>query len=400
VTFCKPRGRPISGEEEQFLLEFAHFLSGVRSPASIAAYQSDIRLFVENTPGVDLLRMTNKQEDDYIAGLQALGFKRRTLSRKGTAFRYFRKFLSRFPPVEESLGQGAESHATVDQKLGSATSVFTQSNNIDTALSGFVSYLRENRSQATVRAYTCDLLKFRECLQESTAWDHVSKQLIEDFISQQIVSGLNVNSTARLLSTIRSLFGWLQQNGHLTGNPSLLLRAPRGRKQALRLSRTDLEVMALANLPSEFPVLRNLLIFELLYRCGLRVSEISSLNIASVNLKRRRLMIQGRRSRERYIHLSESLIRLLPIYLLERQKMGENNAAPLVVNLRGGRLTDRSIGRVVKRLAILHKLPEETHPHTLRDAFAAHSLKTGRDVQDIRHDLGVSGVSAVLKISN
>jgi integrase/recombinase XerC len=158
--------------------------------------------------------------------------------------------------------------------------------------------------------------------------------------------------------------------------------------------------MALANLPSEFPVLRNLLIFELLYRCGLRVSEISSLNIASVNLKRRRLMIQGRRSRERYIHLSESLIRLLPIYLLERQKMGENNAAPLVVNLRGGRLTDRSIGRVVKRLAILHKLPEETHPHTLRDAFAAHSLKTGRDVQDIRHDLGVSGVSAVLKISN
>jgi hypothetical protein len=82
MTISNPVRRPISGEEEQFLLEFAHFLSGVRSAASIAAYQSDIRLFAENMPGVDLLRITNQQEDDYLARPKELGFKRRILSLK------------------------------------------------------------------------------------------------------------------------------------------------------------------------------------------------------------------------------------------------------------------------------------------------------------------------------
>lgn len=78
----------------------------------------------------------------------------------------------------------------------------------------------------------------------------------------------------------------------------------------------------------------------------------------------------------------------------------EDDDSALVVHLRGGRLSARSVGRVVKRLAASRNLPEDTHPHTLRHAYAFHSLKSGKDVQDIRHDLGVSGVSAVLKISN
>jgi integrase/recombinase XerC len=110
-------------------------------------------------------------------------------------------------------------------------------------------------------------------------------------------------------------------------------------------------------------------------------------------------MIQGRRGRRRYIHLSEFLTEMLVSYLPPRQAMGGDNPAPLVVNLRGGRLTPRSIGRVVERLAAAHKLPEGTHPRTLRHAYASHGLKSGKDMQDIRHDLGVSGVSATLKMS-
>jgi integrase/recombinase XerC len=111
-------------------------------------------------------------------------------------------------------------------------------------------------------------------------------------------------------------------------------------------------------------------------------------------------VIRGRQGRRRYIHLPQSRIGVLVSYLPRRQAMGVDNPAPLVVNLRGGRLTTRSIGRVVERLAAAHKLPEGTHPHTLRHAYASHSLKAGKDVQDIRHHLGVSGVSAALKISN
>jgi integrase/recombinase XerC len=399
MTISTPIRRPITGEEEHFLLEFAHFLSGVRSPASIAAYQSDIRLFAENTPGLDLLHVTDAQEDDYIARLQRLGRKRRTITRKGTAFRYYRQFLSRRRLTGESLNPVPESNVSVDRKLGAQPSVFTQQNDIDDALSAFMLYVGENRSPATVRAYTCDLLKFHDCLRNTAKWHQVTKQLISDFLDQQITVGLNANSTARLLSTIRSLFVWLQQNGYIIGNPTLSLRVPRGGKKAPIPSLSDIRVVASADIPSEFPALRDLVTFELLYRCGVGVSEISSLNVSAVDLKRRRLMIQGRRGRRRYIHLPESLIGVLVSYMSRRQAMGDNNA-PLVVNLRGSRLTARSIGRVVERMAAAHKLPEGTHPHTLRHAYASHGLKSGKDVQDIRHGLGVSGVSAVLKITN
>jgi integrase/recombinase XerC len=398
VTFSKPIRRPISGEEEHFLLEFAHFLSGVRSPASIAAYQSDIRLFAENTSGLDLLQVTDAQEDDYIASLQRLGLKRRTISRKGTAFRYYRQFLSRRRLTAESLNPVVESKA-VDRKLGMKPSVFAEQNGIDEALSAFMLHVGENRSPATVRAYTCDLLKFHDCLRNIAKWHQVTKQLISDFLDQQITAGLNANSTARLLSTIRSLFVWLKQKGYIIGNPTLSLRVPRGGKKTPIPSPSDIRIEASSDIPSEFPALRDLVTFELLYRCGVGVSEISHLNVSSVDLKRRRLTIQGRRGRQRYIFLPEFLIGVLVSYLPRRQAMGDDNA-PLVVNLRGGRLTGRSIGRVIERLAAAHKLPEGTHPHTLRHAYASHGLKCGKDVQDIRHGLGVSGVSIVVKIGN
>ncbi len=391
--------RPISGEEEHFLLEFAHFLSGVRSPASIAAYQSDIRLFAENTPGIDLLHVSDAQEDEYIASLQRLGRKRRTITRKATAFRYFRQFLSRKRLTGESLNPKSEPTLGADRQPAIKLSVFTGANEIDQALSAFMRSVTENRSEATVRAYTCDLLKFHDCLLNIAKWHQVTKQQVSDFLNRQMAA-LNANSTARLLSTIRSLFRWLQQNGYVIGNPTLSLRVTRGGKSVLLPSIADLDGIMSADIPSEFPALRDRLIFELPYRCGLSASEISSLNVSSVDLKRKRLVIQGRRGRRRYINLPEFLIGVLVSYLPRRQAMGDDYAAPLVVNLRGGRLTTRSIGRVVGRQATSHKLPEGTHPHTLRHAYASHGLQSGKDVHDIRHGLGVSGVSAALKMSN
>ena len=204
MTISKPVRRPISGEEEHFLLEFAHFLSGGRSPASIAAYQSDIRLFAEHTLGIDLLRITTAQEDDYIATLECRGLKRRTITRKGTALRHFRQFLSRIAPAGESFNPIPKSNTKVNGRLSVRPATFTGQNDIDEALSAFMRNLMENRSQATVRAYTSDLLKFREYLRSTTKWHQVSKQLIADFISQQTASGLNANSVARLLSTVHS----------------------------------------------------------------------------------------------------------------------------------------------------------------------------------------------------
>ena len=132
-------------------------------------------------------------------------------------------------------------------------------------------------------------------------------------------------------------------------NPILSLRVTRSGKSVLLPSIADLDGIVSADIPSEFPTLRDRLIFELPYRCGLRASEISNLNVSSVDLKRKRLVIQGRRGCRRYIHLPEFLIGVLVSYLPRRQAMGEDSAAPLVVNLRGGRLTTRSIAGIAEK---------------------------------------------------
>jgi site-specific recombinase XerD len=401
VTISQQLRRPVSGEEERVLLTFARFLSRNMSSASVAAYQSDIRLFIESTPGVDLFRITESQEDDYISWLNRMGRKQRTVQRKGTAFRYFREFVASNNLRGKSLRVLAHPVDGSKDKIGADEfAILNSGNAVDRTLLAFLQTLRVERSRSTVRAYTADLLKFRKCVQGKSAWQQVPKQLIEDFINEEIASGLNANSSARLLSTIRSFFRWLQRNGHTVGNPTLGLRVPRANKHSPVPSVKDLGVMLSTNPPSTFSALRDVLIFELLYKCGLRLSEITALDISSLDLTQRRVTVRGRRDRRRYLDIPESTVRLLTVFLPARQNVANAGLGPLVINWRGDRLTDRSIFRIIAQMVVSGKLPEGTNPHTLRAACASHSLRSGKDVQDIRHDLGVSGVSAVLKISN
>jgi integrase/recombinase XerC len=392
--------RPISGEEERVLLAFARFLSGSMSATSVAAYQSDIRLFIESTPGMILFKVTEQQEDDYIAWLGRIGMKKRTIQRKGTAFRYFREFIKakglrgKDLPVPADSLIGRRNEPAADE-----ITVLNSSNPFDSTLLAFLRNLRQDRSPSTVRAYTADLLKLHKHVQDKADWQHVTKQMIEDFISEEITAGLNANSSARLLSTIRSFFRWSQRNGHVVDNPALGLRVPRANKYTPVPAVNDLDLM-LSKKPSTFQALRDNLIFELLYRCGLRLSEITALDISSLKPSNRRVTVRGRRDRRRYLSLPESTSKLLAAYLPARQPIAIDTDGPLVINWRGERLTSRSIFRIVSQSVAAGKLPEGTHPHSLRTAHASHSLNRGKDVQDIRHDLGVSGVSTVLKMGN
>lgn len=397
MTFSKLIRRPISAEEEHILREFARFMSGLRSAASIAAYQSDIRLFAENTPGVDLLQITEAQEDNYIAALYQRRIKETTLQRKSTAFRYFRDFVASRGLRGKSLHVAGQVEGSKDKY--SVPGLFNSGKTIDKVLKAFLQELAEDHSQSTVRAYTNDLLKFRKHLHRKANWQHVSKQLISDFIDEQVAAGLHANSAARLLSTIRSLFRWLQQNGHVVGTPTQGLQVPRAGKHPHVPSLKELAVLDSARLPSTFPALRARLLFELLSKCGLRISEISALDTSSVDLTQRRLTIRGRHDRQRYVDIQESTANTFQHYLAARREIVEATLGPLLVNLRGGRLTVRSIARVIEQLVASGVLPEGTHPHLLRYAYASHSLRDGKNMQDIRHDLGVSGISAVLKIS-
>jgi integrase/recombinase XerC len=130
---------------------------------------------------------------------------------------------------------------------------------------------------------------------------------------------------------------------------------------------------------------------ELLYGCGIRNSELTGINVEDVRLANEAILIRGKGKKERYVPFGESARNALAIYLSVRQKsLAETRKVTpaLLVNQRGGRLTTRSVGRIVKRIAVAKGLSPDVHPHTLRHAFGTHMLEEGADLRAIQELLG------------
>jgi integrase/recombinase XerC len=136
---------------------------------------------------------------------------------------------------------------------------------------------------------------------------------------------------------------------------------------------------------------RDQLMFELLYGCGIRNSELVSINLDDISLSAGAILIRGKGKKERYVPFGESVQSAVAIYLPKRQQVlaGKKNHLPaLLVNQRGGRLTTRSVGRIIKKIAVAKGLSPDVHPHTLRHAFGTHLLEEGADLRAIQEMLG------------
>jgi integrase/recombinase XerC len=136
---------------------------------------------------------------------------------------------------------------------------------------------------------------------------------------------------------------------------------------------------------------RDQLMLELLYGCGIRNSELIGINVEDVRLANEAILIRGKGKKERYVPFGESARNALAAYLPVRQKvLGEKRKVTpaLLINQRGGRLTTRSVGRIVKRIAVSKGLSPDVHPHTLRHAFGTHMLEEGADLRAIQELLG------------
>jgi integrase/recombinase XerC len=136
---------------------------------------------------------------------------------------------------------------------------------------------------------------------------------------------------------------------------------------------------------------RDRLLLELLYSCGIRNSELVGINLDDVRLSAEAILIRGKGKKERYVPFGGSARAALATYLPWRQQLlvtlKKTNSA-LLVNQRGGRLTTRSVGRIVKRIAVAKGLSPDVHPHTLRHAFGTHMLEEGADLRAIQELLG------------
>jgi integrase/recombinase XerC len=136
---------------------------------------------------------------------------------------------------------------------------------------------------------------------------------------------------------------------------------------------------------------RDRLLLELLYGCGIRNSELIGINVDDIRVSAEAILIRGKGKKERYVPFGESAAVALRVYLPVRQKIlaDRRKTTPgLLINQRGGRLTVRSVGRIVKKIAVAKGLSPDVHPHTLRHAFGTHMLEEGADLRAIQEMLG------------
>ena len=252
---------------------------------------------------------------------------------------------------------------------------------------------QRNASKHTVWAYEKDLKKFCEHVGAGLDWRKVDHRMIRTFLAEVMANGLSKPSAARALASLRSFYKWLGREGHIEQNPAALVSTPKLPKKLPRVPTME-EINGLldASLPENaaFPT-RDRVIFELLYGCGLRNSELVGMQLDDIAWSGEVMRVRGKGKKERLVPLGDAAAAAIREYLPERQRIleaGRRSATTLLINLRGGPLTTRSVGRIVKAIAVACGLSPDVHPHTLRHAFGTHMLEEGADLRAIQELLG------------
>jgi len=266
----------------------------------------------------------------------------------------------------------------------------------------FLSALANERgaSAHTLRAYDRELHNFAAFMVAKLGAKYpvrkIEHQQIRAYLSELYGRGLSKASTARALAAIRSWFKWLARRGYVEQNPARLVATPKLPKHLPRvptIEQMNRAVDAVADEAAAWPD-RDRVIFELLYGCGIRNAELVGLDLRDIHWANEAILVRGKGRKERHVPLGDVAAQALRAYLPERAARlvaaGKSTDALLVnARMRGeGRLTTRSVGRIVKRIAVAHGLTADVHPHTLRHAFGTHMLEEGADLRAIQELLG------------
>jgi len=265
----------------------------------------------------------------------------------------------------------------------------------------FLAMLAHERAASphTLRAYQREIGNFAAYLVaqrgagvEMHSIDHLQ---IRGYLGELYERGLAKASVARSLAAVRSWFQWMARTGHVTSNPASLVATPKLPKHLPRVPSIEQMNHLVETAASEgvaaWPE-RDRVIFELLYGCGIRNAELVGLNLTDVHWAREVILVRGKGRKQRYVPLGDAAADAIRAYLPSRtiKLAGKANEALLLnLRLRGtGRLTTRSVGRIVKQISLAKGLPAEIHPHTLRHAFGTHMLEEGADLRAIQELLG------------
>ncbi len=257
-----------------------------------------------------------------------------------------------------------------------------------------------NASPHTVRAYERELHSFADFVVEKFGAKFqvpaIEHQHIRAYLGELYARGLGKASVARALAAIRSWFKWLARQGLVEQSPAALVATPKLPKHLPRvptIEEMNRVVERSADDAAAWPE-RDRVIFELLYGCGIRNAELVGIDLADIHWANDAILVRGKGRKERYVPLGDAAAQALRAYLPVREAklaaVGKSSPA-LLLNLRlrgNARLTTRSVGRIVKHIALAHGLAADVHPHTLRHAFGPHMLEEGADLRAIQELLG------------
>ena len=277
---------------------------------------------------------------------------------------------------------------------------------ITKGIAGFLKHLELRSSSAhTVRAYRNELNRLAEYLGPEMRWKEIDHTLLRGYLSDLHERGLSKVSVARSLAAVRSLFKWLAKEGMVQQNPAKLVSRPKLPSKLPRVPTTE-EINGLLDGPlpesAAFPE-RDRAIFELLYGCGLRNSELIGIELGDIDEANGLILVRGKGKKQRYVPLEGAAAGALESYRQARQALlnaAGRRTGKLFINRRGGPLTTRSVGRIVKQVAIAKGLPPDVHPHTLRHAFGTHMLAEGADLRAIQELLGHERLSTTQKYTH
>jgi integrase/recombinase XerC len=297
------------------------------------------------------------------------------------------------------------------------------------AVNQFLNYLRavRNSSPHTLRSYESDLSQFLFFLTppggEPPALQEITHLVIREFIAHLHDLRLERSSIARKLAAIRSFFKFAVREGMVPRNPARMVATPKLPKRIPSvMSAEDIStfldgVVAPPPKPSSrrrrpeaeeehrLLVARDRAMLEMLYAAGLRVSELTGLNLADVDRKEMMLRVRGKGSKERVVPYGSKAEQALEAYgpvrdaLLRRAK-SRGDLQAVFLNHHGTRLSSRSVARVLKKYARLFNINWDLHPHSLRHAFATHLLTDGADLRAIQELLGHSSLSTTQRYTH
>ena len=270
------------------------------------------------------------------------------------------------------------------------------------AIENYANYLRfeKNASENTIEAYVSDLQKLQNFAEQNLmniTPITISYEHLQEFLYQISKINYSERTQARWISSIKGFFSFLLEDELREDNPSALLETPKlGLYLPDTLSLEEIEKLISATEENTDLAKRNRCMIEVLYGCGLRVSELTELQISNINFKENYLKIQGKGDKVRFVPLADYTADFIKDYInniRSKQKINPKHSDILFLNSRGAQISRQMVFLVIKEIVRKAGIQKNISPHTFRHSFATHLLQNGADLRFIQEMLGHSSIT-------